>query len=257
MANIKLHSDSPVSATSVSNTFIDEYMSDANGEFVKIYLYLLRLMNAPQASFSISSIADKFEHTEKDVKRALAYWERMHLLQLEYDNDKNLTGIRMLDSSSRDAAPSDPGTSGTQTEPAGAPVQNAPASAALAETPAPAQTVPTKKSYSADDILNFRQNESVAELFFIAERYLGRTLSATDINTLLYFYDVLGFSTELIVYLIESCVSNNHTSIRYIEKVALGWADQHITTVEEAKQGSPVLGKMYYAVMNAFGITGR
>ena len=115
MANIKLHSDSPVSATSVSNTFIDEYMSDANGEFVKIYLYLLRLMNAPQASFSISSIADKFEHTEKDVKRALAYWERMHLLQLEYDNDKNLTGIRMLDSSSRDAAPSDPGTSGTQT----------------------------------------------------------------------------------------------------------------------------------------------
>ena len=107
MANIKLHSDSPVSATSVSNTFIDEYMSDANGEFVKIYLYLLRLMNAPQASFSISSIADKFEHTEKDVKRALAYWERMHLLQLEYDNDKNLTGIRMLDSSSRDAAPSD------------------------------------------------------------------------------------------------------------------------------------------------------
>ena len=98
MANIKLHSDSPVSATSVSNTFIDEYMSDANGEFVKIYLYLLRLMNAPQASFSISSIADKFEHTEKDVKRALAYWERMHLLQLEYDNDKNLTGIRMLDS---------------------------------------------------------------------------------------------------------------------------------------------------------------
>ena len=192
MANITLHSDSQTSATSVSNIFIDEYMSDANGEFVKIYLYLLRLMNAPQASFSISSIADKFEHTEKDVKRALAYWERMHLLQLEYDNDKNLTGIRMLDSSSRDAAPSDPGTSGTQTEPAGAPVQNAPASAALAETPAQAQTVYAKKSYSADDILNFRQNESVAELFFIAERYLGRTLSATDINTLLYFYDVLG-----------------------------------------------------------------
>ena len=40
---IRDSSDSPVSATSVSNTFIDEYMSDANGEFVKIYLYLLRL----------------------------------------------------------------------------------------------------------------------------------------------------------------------------------------------------------------------
>ena len=51
MADITLRSSNPVSATSVSNTFIDEYMSDANGEFVKIYLYLLRLMNIPKASY--------------------------------------------------------------------------------------------------------------------------------------------------------------------------------------------------------------
>ena len=70
MANITLHSDSQTSATSVSNIFIDEYMSDANGEFVKIYLYLLRQLNAPDAAFSISAMADKFEHTEKDIKRA-------------------------------------------------------------------------------------------------------------------------------------------------------------------------------------------
>ena len=51
MAKILIHSDSASSATSVSNIFIDEYMSDANGEFVKIYLYLLRLMNAPDSAF--------------------------------------------------------------------------------------------------------------------------------------------------------------------------------------------------------------
>ena len=96
MANITLHSDALNSATSVSNIFIDEYMSGANGEFVKVYLYLLRLMNLPDASFSISSIADKFEHTEKDIKRALSYWERMHLLRLEYDANQNLTGICLL-----------------------------------------------------------------------------------------------------------------------------------------------------------------
>ena len=97
MAKILIHSDSASSATRVSNIFIDEYMSDANGEFVKIYLYLLRLMNAPDSAFSISSIADKFEHTEKDVKRALSYWERMHLLRLEYDTEHNLTGICLID----------------------------------------------------------------------------------------------------------------------------------------------------------------
>ena len=51
MAKILIHSDSASSATSVSNIFIDEYMSDANGEFVKIYLYLLRLMNALDSAF--------------------------------------------------------------------------------------------------------------------------------------------------------------------------------------------------------------
>lgn len=73
-------------------------MSDANGEFVKIYLYLLRLMNMPDASFSISSIADKFDHTEKDIKRALCYWERMQLLRLDYDANQDLTGVHLLDS---------------------------------------------------------------------------------------------------------------------------------------------------------------
>ena len=51
-------------------------MADADGEYVKIYLYLLRCMNTPEESFSISGMADKFEHTEKDIKRALAYWVR-------------------------------------------------------------------------------------------------------------------------------------------------------------------------------------
>lgn len=264
MAKITLHSDNPVSATSVSNIFIDEYMSDANGEFVKIYLYLLRLMNAPEASFSISSIADKFEHTEKDIKRALSYWERMHLLRLEYDANKNLTGVCLLDSVSKNSNES----AFTEEAPASKtlPVQLKPAVSAPASesgtTAVPAASVsaaPAKKSYSADDILHFRENESFAELLFIAERYLGRTLTATDINTISYLYDAegLGFSAELIEYLIESCVSNNHTSIRYIEKVALGWHERHITTVDEAKQGSPVLGKAYYTVQNSFGITGR
>ena len=51
MANITLHSDSQTSATSVSNIFIDEYMSDANGEFVKIYLYLLRQLKRRMLRF--------------------------------------------------------------------------------------------------------------------------------------------------------------------------------------------------------------
>lgn len=259
MAKITLHSDSPSSATSVSNIFIDEYMSDANGEFVKIYLYLLRLMNVPDASFSISSIADKFEHTEKDIKRALSYWERMHLLRLEYDDNENLTGVCLLDSSSRKADKSSGSDSSNDSNASSKSATTAFAAqkASVAQESPSAPEVPKKKSYSADDIKNFRQNEAVAELFFIAERYLSRTLNATDINTILYLYDILGFSTDLIEYLIEYCVSKGHTSIRYIEKVALAWKDSNISTVADAKQVASLHSQSYFMVMKALGISGR
>ncbi len=259
MANITLHSDNPISATSVSNTFIDEYMSDANGEFVKIYLYLLRLMNIPEADFSISSIADKFDHTEKDIRRALCYWERMNLLRLEYDESKNLTGICLLDSTPRTRASAAPDAAGTDSaapaDPAPDPVL--PQNTSLPAEKAPAPVPAVKKSYTRDDIRQFRQNEAIEELLFIAERYLGRTLNDTDIQTILYLHDGLGFSAELIEYLIESCVNSRHTSIRYIEKAALRWADDGITTVEEAKLADNIHSRVYYTVMNSFGITGR
>ena len=76
MTEITLHKDNDNSTTAISNRFIDEYMTNANGEFVKIYLYLLRCMNSPDCSFSISRAADKFNHTEKDIQRALKYWEK-------------------------------------------------------------------------------------------------------------------------------------------------------------------------------------
>lgn len=277
MAKITLHSDNQISATSVSNIFIDEYMSDANGEFVKIYLYLLRLMGASDTAFSISSIADKFNHTENDIKRALCYWERMQLLRLEYDDTQNLTGICLLDSTSKklaseiDSAPADASgipandsdmlTTETGTD---ANADDAATDTDIADAVAIADaaavstvTIADKKSYSRDDIKQFRQNDSIAELFFITERYLGHTLNDNDVQTILYLYDGLDFTTDLIEYLIETSVNSGHKSLRYIEKIALNWKESNITTVEEAKLADMIHGKAYYTVMKSFGISGR
>lgn len=238
MAKINLYSDKNTTVTSVSNVFIDEYMSGANGEFVKIYLYLLRQLNSLDSEFSLSEIADKFEHTEKDVKRALCYWERMQLLHLDYDTNENLVGIRLLDALSKTGqAPANP--------------------AETKAVPTQSKEAPAKKSYSADDIRQFMEQEPVTELVFIAEQYLGRTLTITDLNTLFYFYDELKLSVELIEYLIEYCVSNRHTSIRYIEKVAIAWSQNGYQTVEQAKQANGQYNQLYSAVMKAMGISGR
>lgn len=269
MPKITIHNDSDSSVTSVSNIFIDEYMSRANGEFVKIYLYLLRLMNAPDTAVSLSSIADKFEHTEKDVKRALCYWERMRLLRLEYDEEQNLTGVHLLGSAAKTGEASQPEAaaavpaqkafpSGTEEElslpePSGE-TDSVPEAERLTES---AAVLPQKKCYTADDIKAFREKEQIQELIFIAERYLRRTLNQTDTDTLLYLYDGLGFSADLIEYLIEYCVSGGHVAIRYIESVALKWAESGVHSVMDAKQISQLHGQAYFAVKRAFGISGR
>ena len=52
MAKITLYHDQSAAATCVPNIFIDQYMTRANGEYVKIYLYLLRCFAQPSADFS-------------------------------------------------------------------------------------------------------------------------------------------------------------------------------------------------------------
>ena len=111
--------------------------------------------------------------------------------------------------------------------------------------------------YTADEIMAFRRDESVSELFFVVETYIKHPLSENDMNTVLYWHEELHFSTELIVYLLEYCISKGHTSMRYLDKVALGWHEKNITSVEQAKEDAAIHSQAYYGVMKAFGITGR
>lgn len=233
MASVILGSDSEKGSTAVPNFFIDEYMADANGEYVKIYLYLLRCMNSREESISISRMADKFDHTEKDVKRALRYWEKVKLLRLEFDEEERLTGIYLVDTAKAKSAkkPSSDNVS--------------------------LRKEATRTFYSRDDIESFSKQNAVQEMIFVAERYLGRTLSQTDLNAIFYWYDELSFSTELIIHLIEYCSENGHKSVRYMEKVALSWKENGITTVEEAKASVRARSRIYHKVVKCFGIAGR
>ena len=69
-----------VDATLVSNEFIDRYLAEANGEYVKVYLYLLRHKDEP---VSLERIADGLNHTEADIRRAVLYWEKLGVLKLQ------------------------------------------------------------------------------------------------------------------------------------------------------------------------------
>ena len=92
MGRVTINHNSMMSTTSLSNIFIDEYLEDANDAQIKVYLYLLRMMCAGTAT-SVADLADKFNYTEKDVQRALSYWEEQGLIGLELDAAAQLFGI--------------------------------------------------------------------------------------------------------------------------------------------------------------------
>lgn len=53
---IRLHSTGLNDATILSNIFIDRFMPKANGEFVKVYIYLLRMLGRPEEAFGLSQM---------------------------------------------------------------------------------------------------------------------------------------------------------------------------------------------------------
>ncbi len=357
MANLAIYKDDYIEFTAISNYFIDNYMKDANDAQLKVYLYLVRMVHANMA-FGVSDIADKFNHTEKDILRALRYWEKQNLLSLEFDAGKNLTAIHLrgLGSGMNCGITTAGGNNmaGNSALPAGGAIAGASAASAGNGTaanatatgshgggnnpvamggdalsnpitmggdaldnpltmggdalgnpltmgsdtlgnPAAAEGGNTvtfcqqrqlslthaksamehitgsspggagweaaleepdpyaKPAYSADQLRSFKEQENTAQLLFVAQVYVGRTLTASDMKTILYLSDVLRFSDDLIDYLIQYCVDRGKKDFRYMEKVAVSWAQQGITTPKQAQKAALKYDKSVYAIMNELG----
>lgn len=267
MNTIKITTEHNETYTTVSNLFIDEYMAKAQGDYVKIYLYLLRLMQSGR-QVTTTDIADHFDITEKDLCRALKYWIKEEVLRLVYDG-KVLVGITLLPlktSEETEAVHNDPFANMAEFQYAqdakkrSAEVQtNTTATAqisATAEVPA-APAIPKKRELTSTELAALTSNNDFSELLYLLETYLGKNITQSECKTLAYIYDDLGFSTELLEYLIEYCVMNNKKSVRYMEKVAMNWYTEGITDVESAKEATLNYNTLYASVLKALGIVRR
>ena len=262
MTAINISSDIATSFTTVSDIFIDQYMPKANGEFVKVYLYLLRATGSGAGIATISEIADHFSNTEADIVRALNYWASEGILQVQTGADGQITGINLCSlavsgiqaaQSNIQSAVADNAAQNNST----ANIQMQDSVVEKLKSQATDKPAPSQKEYTLDEIKEFRKNPDISELFFIIETYLKHTLSSIDTNMVLYWLDELHFSTDLVEYLVEYCITKGHSSLRYMNKVALGWADAGIKTVDQAKDDAAAHSQIYYTVMKALGITGR
>ena len=238
--------------TAVSNIFIDEYMETANGEYVKVYLYLLRHEGE---NVEIPDIADTLNHTESDVRRALAYWERAGVLAPERElmEEAENSGAKSAENLQNAGATSRLGKMNEQKSGTAVPMDEW----SSQNVPSMEKTAIPDAGNSYDRMKRLSADEEFSALLYAVQQYLGKTFSTIECEKFAYFYDVLHMSCELLEYLAEYCAEGGHASIRYIEKVALNWYQAGIHTQDEAREHSMKYSKDTSAVMKAFGIMGR
>ncbi len=251
MSELKLRNEWKPDVVAVSGDFIDYYMPQASGEFVKVYLSLLRNMEKGGSELTVSGLADSLNHTEKDVVRALKYWERMQLLRLGYEGEE-LNDIVLT-------APPEKKYAEEKVRPAVSEEEKSLSDIGETGRP-PAVSGQKSPEQPAKDPLSLKRLEGDGEfkqLLFVAGQYIGAPLTRKDCDAFAYLYDQLKQPAEFLEYLIEYCVSMGHKSVRYMETVALDLHKRGVATVEQAKAALPAMKKDHYAVMKAFGLNSR
>ncbi len=189
--------------TLLPNAFIDSYLAGTDGDFIKVYIYLLRSSETDKASLETAYICEALDMSESTVLEALKHWEAEGLLELFRTGGK-LSGIRFL-------------------------------------SPSKAAKAREKHRLTTERVRQLKKEDADArQLVFLAENYFGRPLTAGELGTLLYLHDKLGFSVDLCDYLLEYSVSHGAKNMKYVETVALAWHEEGITTVETARAHSKI-----------------
>lgn len=222
-----------LNATIISNEFIDRYMTTANGEYIKEYLYILRHQGSP---ISAAMIADALNHTEADVSRALSYWKKAGVLA---DSGVPVPGGGENVSANKESACA----------------KSSPKEPEM-DSPVPVKAE-ARSVYTPEQMMHLSGDEDFSQLLYIAQKYMNKVFTQRECEVFAYLYDGISMASELLEYLVEYCVQGGHSSIRYIETVALSWHEKGFRTVDEAKTFTSSFTKDSFAVMRAFGLNDR
>ena len=235
--------------TVISNAFIEHFMLDANGSYVKVYLYLSKCIQSGGIDISIPFLADKTDSTERDIIRALQHWEKKGLIKITLDNvTEQISSIQMLN-------PDD--------------VYQVAKSASYiddtAEDIASTSQIPfsskEKKSDSVNSVsVSAEQRKELAanQDFQFAlqaiQSFLERPFKSNEIELISYLYGTLHFSSELLIHLYDYCISLGKSNSNYIQAVALSWHEQGVKSPEDAKKVTTDYNTAYTAISKAFGL---
>ena len=235
--------------TVISNAFIEHFMLDANGSYVKVYLYLSKCIQSGGIDISIPFLADKTDSTERDIIRALQHWEKKGLIKITLDNvTEQISSIQMLN-------PDD--------------VYQATKSASYiddtAEDIASTSQIPFSSKEKESDSVNsvsvsaeqrkaLAANQDFQFALQAIQSFLERPFKSNEIELISYLYGTLHFSSELLIHLYDYCISLGKSNSNYIQAVALSWHEQGVKSPEDAKKVTTDYNTAYTAISKALGL---
>lgn len=181
--------------------FINKYMINANATYVKVYLYGLAKCYEPDGDVSNAAIADALDILETDVSKAWRYWKKVGLVRSEGKNHLIFEPVGAIESVSAEAVKKE-----EKKEPS-----------------------PQAKPASMKDVTSaMKIDPKLKDTISMAEQILKKPLSQREITAIYNYMDWYGMSGELVLSLLEYCVSIEKTSFAYIEKVAQSWHEQGV-----------------------------
>jgi len=230
--NISLNLAYGRGTTELSNSFIDNYMTDCPPVYSLLYILSMKklLSNEP---ISTENLAMQFNITQSDVLNAWKHWESVGLVKLDKsEKTHDIESITFLPVNPLKEVPKESGI-------------------------VPSPIAESRPQYTTEELVAYRQHsQDVARLFDCATKALGKLLCVNDMSVVFGFHDWLGLPFDVIKYLFEYCELSGHRNLRYIEKCALDWADKEITDVQTATLYVQNFDKNYRTIMHYMGITG-
>lgn len=187
----------------------DNFLKLADEAQIKVLLYLMRNSGKSVTTEEISANSGV---PVQAVNDAVLFWQQVNVLSQDISLSSNTYETAQIISG-----------------------DTAPTAQPVAAPPSPTITPPPKStslhpSEIAEIVCN---NPNIAELFKISETLLGPLNPSTQ-NSLIWMFNYLGLKKEVILILINYCVEANKTSNKYIEKIAMEWAEKEIDSLEAA-----------------------
>ncbi len=253
--------------TIIPNSFIDNYLADADGRDLKVFLYLMRYSYVPEADISLSKMADTLDYTPNQILKALRNWQKNGLLDFALNDKKEIEHIWLADintavlKNTQATVTNDifnnPDSSENSKEEIKEEIisKQLTPEASKKEYVSPSASPTSLPSYSNKQISDICDDDNFIRIRDIVEKYLAPdTINSHHVNVLSGIYEYLGFSDDLIIYLYDYCCSNDKKNPKYIEKVAISWSEKGIKTAEQAQMETQFYSNLMGGIRKALGI---